>query len=118
MLHSTLLFLAAVPLASALTIMPRAPTTTKKIIVQMFEWTYDSVAAECGYFLGTSGVGFVQVSPAQENWNGGGVWWDSYQPESYNIAGKVCIRTTLCDIDADINDYTNSTETAPPLRIW
>ncbi|KAG9013256.1 hypothetical protein FRB93_000779 [Tulasnella sp. JGI-2019a] len=98
MLHSALLLLAAVPLTKALTIMPRAPTTTKKIIVQMFEWTYDSVAAECGYFLGTSGVGFVQVSPAQENWNGGGVWWDSYQPESYNIAGKHGSRTSFANM--------------------
>ncbi|KAG9011908.1 hypothetical protein FRB94_007344 [Tulasnella sp. JGI-2019a] len=98
MLHSTLLFLAALPLTKALTIIPRAPTTTKKIIVQMFEWTYGLVAAECGYFLGTSGVGFVQVSPAQENWNGGGVWWDSYQPESYNISGKHGDRTSFANM--------------------
>ncbi|KAG9013259.1 hypothetical protein FRB93_000782 [Tulasnella sp. JGI-2019a] len=98
MLHSTLLFLAALPLTKALTIIPRAPTTTKKIIVQMFEWTYGLVAAECGYSLGTSGVGFVQVSPAQENWNGGGVWWDSYQPESYNIAGKHGDRTSFANM--------------------
>ncbi|KAG8987008.1 hypothetical protein FRB94_002804 [Tulasnella sp. JGI-2019a] len=88
MLASALLVLSATPAATALVLSPRAPTTTKKLIVQMFEWTYDSVALECGYFLGTAGVGFVQVSPAQENWNGNGVWWDSYQPESYNIAGK------------------------------
>ncbi|KAG8873343.1 hypothetical protein FRB97_006809 [Tulasnella sp. 331] len=93
-----LMILAATPAAHALVVMPRAPTTTKKIIVEMFQWTFDSVAAECGYFLGTSGVGYVQVSPAQENWNGNGVWWDSYQPESYNIAGKLGDRTSFANM--------------------
>ena len=32
----------------------------KAVIVQMFEWTWDSVAAECINFLGPAGYGFVQ----------------------------------------------------------
>ena len=39
---------------------PRAPSTTKKVIIQMFEWTWDSVAAECTNFIGPAGYGFVQ----------------------------------------------------------
>jgi hypothetical protein len=38
----------------------RAPTASKNVIVQMFEWTWDSVAAECTSFLGPAGYGFVQ----------------------------------------------------------
>jgi hypothetical protein len=30
------------------------------VIAQMFEWTWDSVAAECTTFLGPAGYGFVQ----------------------------------------------------------
>jgi hypothetical protein len=30
------------------------------VIAQMFEWTWDSVAAECIDFLGPAGYGFVQ----------------------------------------------------------
>ncbi|KAG8875395.1 hypothetical protein FRB97_005158 [Tulasnella sp. 331] len=99
MLSAALLLLSATPAAAdSVYLSSHIPTTTNKIIVQMFEWTWDSVAAECGYFLGTSGIGFVQVSPAQENWKGDGVWWDSYQPESYNIAGKHGNRTSFANM--------------------
>ena len=30
------------------------------VIAQMFEWTWDSVAAECATFLGPAGYAFVQ----------------------------------------------------------
>ncbi|RXW23024.1 hypothetical protein EST38_g2834 [Candolleomyces aberdarensis] len=38
----------------------RAPSTSKKVIVQMFEWSWDSIASECTSFLGPNGYGFVQ----------------------------------------------------------
>lgn len=41
----------------------RAPSGSKSVIVQMFEWTWDSVAAECTNFLGPAGYGFVQGKP-------------------------------------------------------
>ena len=42
----------------------RAPATEKSVIIQMFEWTWDSVAAECTNFIGPAGYGFVQgMSP-------------------------------------------------------
>ena len=40
----------------------RAPSTSKTVIAQMFEWTWDSIAAECTAFLGPAGYGFVQSS--------------------------------------------------------
>jgi hypothetical protein len=79
----------------------------------MFEWNWDSVAAECTSFLGPAGYGFVQgkvnilayhesnltrqcsslvprspsVSPAQEHVQGP-EWWTDYQPVSYILTSK------------------------------
>ena len=35
-------------------------SSSKSVIIQMFEWTWDSVAAECTNFIGPAGYGFVQ----------------------------------------------------------
>lgn len=32
----------------------------KPVIIQLFEWTWDSVASECTSFIGPAGYGFVQ----------------------------------------------------------
>ncbi|KAG8715176.1 hypothetical protein FRC09_016844 [Ceratobasidium sp. 395] len=65
----------------------RAPTTSKKVIAQMFEWTWDSVAAECKAFLGPAGYGYVQVSPAAEHITGS-EWSSDYSPVSYTLTSK------------------------------
>ncbi|PPR08271.1 hypothetical protein CVT24_001111 [Panaeolus cyanescens] len=66
---------------------PRNPSGNKSVIIQMFEWNWDSVAAECSAFIGPAGYGFVQVSPPQEHITGP-QWWTDYQPVSYNITSK------------------------------
>ena len=38
----------------------RAPSSSKTVIIEMFEWSWDSVAAECTAFIGPAGYGFVQ----------------------------------------------------------
>lgn len=38
----------------------RSPSGSKTVIIQMFEWNWDSVAAECTNFIGPAGYGFVQ----------------------------------------------------------
>ncbi|KAJ7093291.1 glycoside hydrolase [Mycena belliarum] len=53
----------------------------------MFEWNWDSVAAECANFIGPAGYGFVQVSPPQEHIMGA-QWWTDYQPVSYILTSK------------------------------
>lgn len=58
----------------------------------MFEWDWDSVAAECENFIGPNGYGFVQVSPPQEHITGD-QWWTDYQPVSYNLVSKRGDRT-------------------------
>ncbi|KAJ7108322.1 glycoside hydrolase [Mycena epipterygia] len=65
----------------------RAPTGTKAVIIQMFEWTWDSIATECTDFIGPAGYGFVQVSPPQEHITGP-QWWTDYQPVSYILTSK------------------------------
>ena len=60
LLASLIPLAAGTPASSAHSNSVRAPTTPKNVIVQMFEWTWDSVAAECTNFLGPAGYGFVQ----------------------------------------------------------
>jgi hypothetical protein len=38
----------------------RGPGGSKNVIIQMFEWNWDSIAAECTNFIGPNGYGFVQ----------------------------------------------------------
>jgi hypothetical protein len=61
--------------------------TNTPVIIQMFEWNWNSIGEECGYFIGPAGYSYVQVSTAQETIQGD-QWWTSYQPVSYKIQGK------------------------------
>ncbi|KAG8900882.1 hypothetical protein FRB99_005691 [Tulasnella sp. 403] len=65
----------------------RSTPGPRPIIVQLFQWNWQSVARECREFLGPKGYGFVQVSPAQEHVKGP-EWFTDYQPVSYNIISK------------------------------
>ncbi|KAL1738563.1 glycoside hydrolase superfamily, partial [Schizophyllum fasciatum] len=62
-------------------------SSDKQVIIQIFDWTWDSIARECTDVIGPSGYGFVQVSPPQETVSGG-QWWTDYQPVSYQLQGK------------------------------
>ncbi|MGP3979506.1 alpha-amylase [Streptomyces sp. KR80] len=80
---------AAVLTAPAAT--PRAqasPPGSKDVTAVLFEWRFDSIARECRDVLGPAGYGYVQVSPPQEHVQGP-QWWTSYQPVSYQIAGRL-----------------------------
>ena len=63
------------------------PPASKKVIANLFEWNWNSVAAECQTFLGPRGYGYVQVSPPQEHVRGQ-QWWVAYQPVSYRIESR------------------------------
>jgi alpha-amylase len=87
------LFAAAVSVAGVLTVAPApaataAPPGGKDVTAVLFEWDFDSIARECTDTLGPAGYGFVQVSPPQEHIQGS-QWWTSYQPVSYEIAGRL-----------------------------
>ncbi|KAI1783512.1 glycoside hydrolase [Ganoderma leucocontextum] len=81
----------------------RAPSTEKTVIIQMFEWTWDSVAAECTNFIGPAGYGFVQVSPPQEHVTGD-QWWTDYQPVSYILTSKRGNRDQFASMIATCHD--------------
>ncbi|KAG8902233.1 hypothetical protein FRB99_004719 [Tulasnella sp. 403] len=71
----------------AAVIQARSPPQSKAVIVQMFEWTWDSIATECKSFLGPAGYGYVQVSPPANHIQGS-QWWTDYQPISYTLTSK------------------------------
>ena len=58
-----------------------------KVIVQLFEWSWDAVGRECEEFLGPMGYCGVQVSPPQEHIQGS-EWWTRYQPVSYKLESR------------------------------
>ena len=69
------------------------------VILNMFQWTWDSVAAECADVVGPAGFGYVQVSPPMEHIRGS-QWWTSYQPVSYRIESKLGTRAEFASMVA------------------
>ncbi|WP_180930059.1 alpha-amylase family protein [Streptomyces sp. AJS327] len=65
-----------------------APPGEKAVTATLFERPFSEVAKECGDTLGPAGYGYVEVSPATEHIEGD-QWWTSYQPVSYQIAGRL-----------------------------
>jgi len=82
------------PLVGDSSLVSRAPSGSKPVIIQMFQWTYASVAAECTTFIGPAGYGFVQVSPPTEHITGP-QWWTDYQVVSYTLTSKRGTRDDL-----------------------
>ncbi len=78
----------ALSLAASAPAAQAAPPGTKDVTAVMFNWSFDSVARECTRRLGPAGYGFVQVSPPQEQIQGG-QWWTAYQPVSYRIQSRL-----------------------------
>lgn len=67
----------------------------RRVIVHLFEWTFEDIAKECEVFLGPYGYGGVQISPISENAvidhedkNVRRPWYERYQPVSYKIIGR------------------------------
>lgn len=76
--------LAFAPPTSAADWKPGVPRTA---YVNLFEWSWASVARECVTELGPKGYAAVQVSPPQEHVTGP-EWWTRYQPVSYKIQSR------------------------------
>ncbi len=58
--------------------------------VQMFQWNWRSIAAECPQ-LARDGYSFLQTSPPQES-IAGDPWWIVYQPVSYKLESTLGTR--------------------------
>lgn len=69
------------------------------VILNLFQWTWDSVAAECEDVIGPAGFGYVQVSPPMEHIRGT-QWWTSYQPVSYRVESKLGTRAEFANMVA------------------
>lgn len=63
------------------------PAEATDVGVQLFQWTWDAIAAECPT-LAEHGYGWVLTSPPQEHILGQ-EWWTAYQPVSYQIESRL-----------------------------
>ncbi|HWV48220.1 MAG TPA: alpha-amylase family glycosyl hydrolase, partial [Microbacterium sp.] len=80
-----------------------SPNGRGDVILNLFQWTWDSVAAECASTIGPAGFGYVQVSPPQEHIQGT-AWWTSYQPVSYKIESKLGTRAEFQNMVSTCKD--------------
>jgi alpha-amylase len=116
--------LLAVPVGAAAAAVA-ATAGPRQVIANLFEWNWNSVAAECRDFLGPHGYGYVQVSPPQEHVRGQ-EWWVAYQPVSYTIDSRKGNRdqfaamVTTCHtagvkviVDAVVNHMANEEKSGP-----
>lgn len=91
---------------------PEATVTTLgdgESILNMFMWTWDSVAEECASFLPGSGYTHVQVSPPQDHISGSDAaeddaWYIHYQPTSYDLESRLGTPGEFADMVSTCND--------------
>ncbi|RMF62000.1 MAG: ATPase [Bacteroidetes bacterium] len=82
---------------------PATVVDAEGVIVHLFEWRWDDVAAECETFLGPAGYRAVQVSPPTENAvveDPPRPWWERYQPVSYRLENRSGDRAAFADMVA------------------
>jgi alpha-amylase len=86
---------------------PVAALTGGDSILNMFEWTWNSIAAECAGPLADSGYTHVQTSPPQEHILGSdaspgeaNAWYIHYQPVSYEIESRLGTRAEYANMVA------------------
>ncbi|MFC3492292.1 carbohydrate-binding module family 20 domain-containing protein [Glycomyces rhizosphaerae] len=111
---AALIAVAAVPTAQAgddpdpqLEAAPAAALTGGDSILNMFEWNWNSIAAECAGPLADSGYTHVQTSPPNEHILGSdaspgeeNAWYIHYQPVSYKIESRLGTRAEYADMIA------------------
>jgi alpha-amylase len=82
----------ALPAAAARAAAPSAASTgATGVIVQLFDWPWPAIGAECGNVLGRDGYGAVQISPPEEAVvlaADGYPWWQAYHPVSYRLNSR------------------------------
>lgn len=68
---------------------PRPSGGRRTVMIQMFEWPWKDLAAECEAVLGPMEIAAIQVSPPQEHLKlGQNAWWERYQPVSYKVISR------------------------------
>jgi alpha-amylase len=76
---------------------PGADPPVRDVGVQLFEWTWDSIAAECTSTLGPAGYAWVLTSPPTEHVLGP-QWWTAYQPVSYRVESRLGSRAQFAQM--------------------
>ncbi len=75
----------------------KARIVPRTVFVQLFEWKWPDIAAECENFLGPAGYAAVQISPPNEHVQGP-EWWTRYQPVSYKLESRGGSREEFADM--------------------
>ncbi|SDL05004.1 alpha-amylase [Glycomyces sambucus] len=95
------------PDAPATDLAPAAALDGGDSILNMFEWTWNSIAAECAGPLADSGYTYVQTSPPNEHIRGAdaspgeaNAWYIHYQPVSYEIESRLGTRAEYAAMTA------------------
>ena len=97
------LALLAAPLFAAPAQAATPSNDGKDVILNLFQWNWNSVAQECESSIGPAGYGYVQVSPPAEHLRGT-AWWTSYQPVSYKVDSKLGNREEFSAMVKSCND--------------
>ena len=112
---------------------PSGHMATGDVAVQLFEWSWTDVAAECENALGPLGYRAALISPPQEHAVlDGGPWWEHYQPVSYVVAHTTFGTVTQFDdmvrrcraagvdvyVDAVINHMTAGSGTGSNATVY
>lgn len=97
------LALMAAPLFTAPVQAATPSNDGKDVILNMFQWNWNSVAQECKSSIAPAGFGYVQVSPPAEHLRGN-AWWTSYQPVSYKVDSKLGNREEFSAMVKSCND--------------
>ncbi len=94
-----------------------SPAGSRDVGIQLFQWNWNSIAAECTDVLGPAGISWVLTSPPQEHILGE-QWWTAYQPVSYKIESRLGTREQfdrddrdLCTMPASRSSPTRSSTT-------
>jgi len=81
---------------------PNKPISNQSVGIQMFEWNWVSLKAECTNVLGPAGIDWILVSPPQESISGS-PWWVNYQPVSYKLENNLGNRAQFTEMVSACN---------------
>ncbi|WP_051450731.1 alpha-amylase family glycosyl hydrolase [Actinospica robiniae] len=104
LLSSALVAPAAVLAASA-TPAHAATALSRNVTANLFEYDWNSVAADCTDVLGPDGFAAVQISPPQDSYdNADHYWWDVYQPVDYSLESRLGTAAQFASMVAACHD--------------
>lgn len=78
----------------------------RSVIVHLFEWKWNDIAAECERFLAPNGFAGVQLSPPNENFLesiNSRPWSERYQPMSYRLDNRSGNEASFADMTRRCN---------------